>query len=80
MLQPAPAQHHAGLHGVFADSLPYGWRLLLQDRVFHFADWKQVQAHIQKSVEALSGFAAIASGLPKRKLPNLVCLTEILYI
>ena len=34
VLQPAPAQPHAGLHGVFADSLPDGWGLLLQDRVF----------------------------------------------
>lgn len=33
-LQAAPAQPHAGLHGVFADSLPDGWGLLLQDRVF----------------------------------------------
>lgn len=33
-LQPAPAKPHAGLHGVFADSLPDGWGLLLQDRVF----------------------------------------------
>ena len=33
-LQPAPAQPHSGLHGVFADSLPDGWGLLLQDRVF----------------------------------------------
>ena len=33
-LQVAPAQPHAGLHGVFADSLPDGWGLLLQDRVF----------------------------------------------
>lgn len=34
VLQPAPAQPHAGLHGVFADSLPDGWGLLLQDHVF----------------------------------------------
>ena len=33
-LQVAPAEPHAGLHGVFADSLPDGWGLLLQDRVF----------------------------------------------
>ena len=33
-LQAAPAEPHNGLHGVFADSLPDGWGLLLQDRVF----------------------------------------------
>lgn len=33
-LQAAPAQPHNGIHGVFADSLPDGWGLLLQDRVF----------------------------------------------
>ncbi len=33
-LQLAPKSPHNGLHGVFADSLPDGWGLLLQDRVF----------------------------------------------
>ncbi|OAI08444.1 type II toxin-antitoxin system HipA family toxin [Methylomonas methanica] len=33
-LQRAPAEPHQGLHGVFADCLPDGWGLLLQDRVF----------------------------------------------
>ena len=33
-LQRAPKQPHYGLHGVFADSLPDGWGLLLMDRVF----------------------------------------------
>ena len=33
-LQLAPKAPHNGLHGVFADSLPDGWGLLLQDRVF----------------------------------------------
>ena len=33
-LQPAAANPHHGLHGVFADSLPDGWGLMLQDRVF----------------------------------------------
>lgn len=33
-LQMAPKSPHAGLHGVFADSLPDGWGLFLQDRVF----------------------------------------------
>ncbi len=33
-LQPAPRQPHHGIHGVFADSLPDGWGLLLQDRIF----------------------------------------------
>ena len=33
-LQLAPKEPHTGLHGLFADSLPDGWGLLLQDRVF----------------------------------------------
>ena len=33
-LTEAPATPHHGLHGVFADSLPDGWGLLLMDRVF----------------------------------------------
>lgn len=33
-LQVAPKQPHGGMHGLFADSLPDGWGLLLQDRVF----------------------------------------------
>lgn len=34
VLQPAPRSPHAGLHGLFSDSLPDGWGLLLQDRIF----------------------------------------------
>lgn len=30
----APKTPHTGLHGVFADSLPDGWGLLLMDRIF----------------------------------------------
>ncbi len=33
-LQQAPDVPHGGLHGVFTDSLPDGWGLLLMDRVF----------------------------------------------
>lgn len=33
-VQLARATPHGGLHGVFADSLPDGWGLLLQDRFF----------------------------------------------
>ncbi|MEE9304278.1 MAG: type II toxin-antitoxin system HipA family toxin [Thiotrichaceae bacterium] len=33
-LTEAPPRPHQGLHGVFADSLPDGWGLLLMDRVF----------------------------------------------
>jgi len=33
-LQQAPKVPHQGIHGVFGDSLPDGWGLLLQDRVF----------------------------------------------
>jgi len=32
-VQAAPKQPHKGLHGVFADALPDGWGLLLQDRI-----------------------------------------------
>lgn len=38
-LQAAPPQPHYGLHGVFADSLPDGWGLLLQDRYFRQLGW-----------------------------------------
>ncbi len=33
-LQLAPKEPHQGIHGVFGDSLPDGWGLLLQDRIF----------------------------------------------
>ncbi len=33
-LQQAPKEPHLGIHGIFGDSLPDGWGLLLQDRVF----------------------------------------------
>lgn len=33
-LQLASKTPHNGLHGVFADALPDGWGLLLQDRIF----------------------------------------------
>ena len=36
-LQIAPSFPHQGLHGVFADSLPDGWGLMLMDRVFRQA-------------------------------------------
>ena len=33
-LNQAPATPHQGLQGLFADSLPDGWGLLLMDRIF----------------------------------------------
>ena len=33
-LRQAPSSPHGGLHGVFADSLPDGWGMLVMDRVF----------------------------------------------
>lgn len=33
-IHQAPKQPHYGLHGVFADSLPDGWGLLIMDKVF----------------------------------------------
>jgi serine/threonine-protein kinase HipA len=37
-LQRAPKMPHHGVHGVFGDSLPDGWGLLLQDRIFRQHD------------------------------------------
>ncbi len=37
-LTKAPKIPHAGLHGLFSDSLPDGWGLLLMDRVFRRHD------------------------------------------
>ena len=37
-VQKGPREPHQGLHGVFADSLPDGWGLLLQDRWFSRQD------------------------------------------
>ena len=37
-VQPAPRTPHNGLLGVFADALPDGWGLLLQDRIFRRND------------------------------------------
>lgn len=42
-LQRAPQEPHGGLHGVFSDSLPDGWGLLLQDRLFRQQDILPVQ-------------------------------------
>jgi serine/threonine-protein kinase HipA len=37
-LQLAPKTPHGGLHGLFSDSLPDGWGLLLQDKIFRQHD------------------------------------------
>ncbi|OEE76397.1 type II toxin-antitoxin system HipA family toxin [Vibrio genomosp. F6] len=42
-LQQAPKEPHQGIHGVFGDSLPDGWGLLLQDRVFRQQDFLPTQ-------------------------------------
>lgn len=39
--QLAPQQPHTGLHGVFADSLPDGWGMLLQDCFFE-SHWQNL--------------------------------------
>ncbi|MEA3643855.1 MAG: HipA N-terminal domain-containing protein, partial [Lamprobacter sp.] len=54
VLQAAPQTPHAGLHGVFADSLPDGWGLLLMDRVFRQAGIPPAQ------VSALDRLAFVA--------------------
>ncbi|WP_119393668.1 type II toxin-antitoxin system HipA family toxin [Salinibius halmophilus] len=36
-IQLAPPQPHLGLHGLFGDSMPDGWGMLLQDRAFRQA-------------------------------------------
>ena len=56
VLQSAPSEPHMGLHGLFADSLPDGWGLLLQDRVFR-------QHNILPSqITAMDRLAFIGSG------------------
>ena len=55
-LQLSPRTPHAGLHGVFADSLPDGWGLLLQDRVFR---QQGVNPH---SLTALDRLAFVGDG------------------
>jgi serine/threonine-protein kinase HipA len=53
-LQTAPKSPHAGLHGVFADSLPDGWGLLLQNRVF------RQHGILQAQVTAMDRLAFVA--------------------
>lgn len=61
-LQPAPKQPHGGLHGVFADSLPDGWGLLLQDRIFrqHGILPAQVTAMDRLAFVGAKGMGALA--------------------
>jgi len=61
-LQLAPKQPHGGLHGVFSDSLPDGWGLLLQDRVFrqHGILPKQVTAMDRLAFVGSRGMGALA--------------------
>jgi serine/threonine-protein kinase HipA len=49
-LHPAPMQPHLGVHGVFADSLPDGWGLLLQDRFFRQHNLPLVQITAMEQV------------------------------
>src|SRR5690606_25184825 len=59
-VQLAPAQPHAGLHGVFADSLPDGWGLLLMDRVF------RQHGMLPAQVTAMDRLASVACRLRRR--------------
>lgn len=54
-LQLAPAEPHTGLMGVFADSLPDGWGLLLQDRIF------RQQGILPSQVTAMDRLAFVGS-------------------
>ena len=60
-LQLAAAQPHQGLHGVFADSLPDGWGMLLMDRVLrqHGVLPQQITAMDRLSYVAASGMGAL---------------------
>jgi len=58
----APLHPHQGLHGVFADSLPDGWGLLLMDRVFrqHNIQPQQVTAMDRLAYIGGSGMGALS--------------------
>lgn len=55
-LQHAPMQPHHRLHGVFADSLPDGWGLLLMDRVF------RKTSIVPSQITALDRLAFVGAG------------------
>ncbi|HFC6389046.1 TPA: type II toxin-antitoxin system HipA family toxin [Neisseria bacilliformis] len=61
-LQAAPPQPHYGLHGVFADSLPDGWGLLLQDRYFRQLGWlpQQISAMDRLAFVGNRGIGALS--------------------
>ncbi len=61
-LTQAPLQPHQGLHGVFADSLPDGWGLLLMDQVFrqHGIQPQQVTAMDRLAYIGSSGIGALS--------------------
>ncbi|MFQ3261641.1 type II toxin-antitoxin system HipA family toxin [Reinekea sp.] len=54
-LQQAPKEPHQGIHGVFGDSLPDGWGLLLQDRIF------RQQGVLPAQVTAMDRLAIVGS-------------------
>jgi len=56
-LQLAPRDPHGGLPGVFADSLPDGWGLLLMDRVF------RQQGVLPAQVTPMDRLAFVGSGV-----------------
>lgn len=61
-LQKAPRIPHNHLHGVFADSLPDGWGLLLQDRIFrqHGMTPGQITAMDRLAFVGHSGMGALS--------------------
>lgn len=61
LLQLAPKEPHSGLHGIFADSIPDGWGLLLQDRVFrqHGVLPSQITAMDRLAFVGLCGMGAL---------------------
>ncbi|TMO64035.1 type II toxin-antitoxin system HipA family toxin [Pseudoalteromonas aurantia] len=61
-LQQAPKEPHQGIHGVFGDSLPDGWGLLLQDRVFRQQGIisAQVTAMDRLALVGLQGMGALS--------------------
>lgn len=61
-VQLAPREPHGGLHGVFADSLPDGWGMLLQNRFFeaHGIDPRRISTLDRLAFVGTSGIGALS--------------------
>lgn len=56
VVQLAPREPHSGLHGVFGDSLPDGWGLMLMDRLFRQA------GQLRGQITAMDRLAFVGAG------------------